>query len=390
MAIKRILAAALVVMEILVACSTNASKEGTVEVVDGLKIVNIYGTWEQMGSQYGHLLSNEICNIWEQKLSNGMNDSAWSIADSLYSQYPQRFKTFIEACAASSGLSLNQMKAVNAMEYIDWILTNCSGIAVWGDMAAGELVYGRTYDAGAFHELAEDIVVTVFHPEDSRYSVATVGFAGEVYCVNGLNSAGLFLELNSGAPSAGFEQNFELTAGPVKLLEMLLDAGTMEDVDMFMNNTRSSASFIIGVADSTEARSYEWCSSGCKRGDVECSDLPEGGQVLVQTNHYVNPEWNYPIPADSESWRSLTRRKNMISWVRENSGDIDSDLLQSFVQTPLEDGGIFVNTTEYMIVAVPSRQVVSVYVPWIQVYEGNSSATRFHPGWHTIDLSKNF
>jgi len=282
------------------------------------------------------------------------------------------------------------MKAVNAMEYIDWVLTNCSGVAVWGDRTSGSLVFGRTYDVGAFHDIGGDIVVTVFHPDDSRYSVATVGFAGEVYCVNGINSAGLFLELNSGAPSAGFEQHFELTAGPVSLLELLLDSGTMEEADMFMDNTRSSASFIIGIADSNEARSYEWCATGCKRGDLVAGDLPDGGQVMVQTNHYVHPDWNYPVPADSECWNSLLRRRNIINWVRENSGDVNFNLMQTFVQLPMEQGGIFKNSTEYMIVADPSRYLISVCVPWIQVTDVDSATTRFCPDWHTIDLSKTF
>jgi len=409
---------------LLVGCEPEKSsrREGRLEVVDSIKVVNVYGSWSDMGSQYGRLLSEELGDIWNVKLSGGMNDEAWAIADSLYSHYPRRFKEFLEACAESSGLGLERMKAVNAMEYIDWVLTNCSGVAVWGARTSPspssltscnqsantltscnqsanaptscnqstlrptaaesptpstELIYGRTYDAGAFHEVGRDIVLTVFHPDDSRYSLATVGFAGEIYCVNGMNSVGMFLELNSGAPSAGFRQNFGITPGPVSLFEMMLEAGTMEEVDMFMNNTPSSASFVIGVADSEEARSYEWCAKGCKRGDSYSDDLPQGGQIMVQTNHYVNPGWDFPAQVDSTSWSSLSRRSNIIRWVTDRSGTIDEAAMREFVETPFENGGIFKESTEYMVVAVPYRRRISLYIPG-------------YIGWHSIGLAGYF
>ena len=121
-------------------------------------------------------------------------------------------------------------------------------MAVWGDYGTGKLVFGRNYDAASYKEIGRDVVVTVFHPNDGA-AAATVGYAGELYCVNGLNDKGLFVEFNNGMPSAGYEIHWELCSSTSSLFNMLFEAGNLDDVDSFFKSTRSSLSATIGVAE---------------------------------------------------------------------------------------------------------------------------------------------
>lgn len=347
--------------------SARAQSDANLQVVDGVKVVSLYGSWHQMGRQYGSLLSPELNHVWSEGIGGRLNDRARAIADSVFIHYPFRFKQFVQGASETSGLSLDQLVAVNAIEYIDWVM-HCSGIALWGSRAAdGALLYGRSYDAGAFHALARDIVVTVFHPSDGSLACATVGYAGELYCVNGVNAAGLFLELNSGAPSMGFAQDYRRLSGTMMLLDLLLNADNLDYVDAFFRTIASSASFIIGVADSSEARSYEWCSQGSHRAPV----LRE---MMVQTNHCVSPEWNLCQPADSASWLSPMRRCNLVRWADGQSAPVGESAMQHILQLPIGEGGVWSAATEYQLVYAPSTFRLSLFVV------GDDR-------WHTLDLS---
>lgn len=358
---------------ILVCCGKKdmlSFEGGTLQRVDSLKVLNVYGSWEQMGRQYGHLVSDHMRHILEVGIEPGAKadsvkaEKAKAIADSLYARYPQRLKSFFKGMEQTSGFTMDELKAINAMEYTDWIL-NCSGLAVWGDYTKdGELLYGRNYDAGNFHKMGQDIIVTIFHPNDGALATALVGYAGEIYCVNGMNENGIFIELNSGAPSTGFSQDFLRSMGTTSLLSMLPDATDMDYVDAFFRCTSSSSGFIIGCADKDGALKYEWCQDGSVKVEGE-------ENYMVMTNHYVSDKWNFPVPVDSASWKSFTRLSHLQKIAQDGKGEFDQSLMQKAFETSLEDGGATVEATEYQLIACPARRSWTIRIPgycdWTEV-----------------------
>jgi len=358
---KRFLIALAALVTLSSCTGTRRGPEGELISVDSLKVVSLQGSWEQMGKQYGKLAGPYLRHLYEVGIASKLNAEnaakATAIADSVFAHYPYKFKKFFESAAMTSGLTLAQLKLCNAIEYADWMM-NCSALCVWdGHTPDGSLIYGRNYDAGAFHDLAQDILVTVFRPDDGSLPCAIVGYAGEIYCVNGINAAGIFIELNSGAPSAGFSQDYDGHMGTTSLLELLLQADTLGYVDAFFHTTRSSSAFIIGCADAFQARSYEWCAQGAR-----LAPATEPG-MMVMTNHYICPEWGFDIPADSVSWQSPTRRANLISLAREHKGSIDRKTMQEIMQLPISEGGALKKSTEYQIVATPEDFTLSIRIP---------------------------
>ena len=146
---------------------------------------------------------------------------------------------------------------------------------------------------------------------------------------------------------------------------MLFEAGNMDDVDSFFRNTQGSLPYTIGVADRNEARSYEWCYDGAKRGDA----VTEEG-LMISTNHYVNGEWPYAVPIDATSWNSISRHNNLSSRAKENKGCIDVEKMKEIMSTSLEDGGPMHDLTRYQIVAVPEDMILHINIPsngkWIE------------------------
>jgi len=353
----------------LYACKGQAEKASKENIGD-ISVVSLYGTWEEMGRQYGELSGeelHEVFNFLKAKSADFEKEAAIvEIAESLVSRYPHRFKMFLEGVSQTSGLTLKQLVLANALEYAEPFF--CSGMSAWGDYSKDKLVYGRNYDAASYRELAKNVIITVFHPSDGSLATAIIGYAGELYAVNALNSEGLFLELNNGMATAGKKILFNRLSSTASLLEAMLDADSLTYLDAFFNTNRSFASFIIGVADSNEARSYEWCAEDTMRGDATC---PDG--LMVMTNHYVNPDWTFPVPSDDESFLSHTRRDNLIRLANENKGSIDSEMMCRLMSKSIEEGGSMNKYTRYQLVYEPETMRLLIRV---------ESA----PSWTEIDM----
>lgn len=363
---------------VLAACrhlpKSSGNPSGRIDVYEGIAVVELSGSWQEMGAQYGRLAKPYLEDVLEflgRKLAvsdetyEGDRSSGYSatpaaeaarqteaeracdIAEKLFSHYPDHLKDFFEAAAESSGISLDRLKLCNAVEYIEGCF--CSAMAVNGEYSSdGGLVFGRNYDAASYADIDKDVLVTVYHPDDGL-AAATIGYAGEIYCVNGLNEKGIFIELNNGMPSAGSDIHWEMRPATSELFELLFKAEDIDDVNNFFETTSSFSSFIIGVSDGHEARLYEWCYDGVKRSDGQ---TPDG--LTVGTNHYVNPEWEFPVPSDAESWDSQTRRANILTLAEEYKGKIDVERMKVIMSTPMEEGGPRHPWTRYQMVVEPA------------------------------------
>lgn len=339
---------------------------------NGIEVVCLYGRWEQMGRQWGALTSGNIGKILdfiETKTSGGKEDFIRK-ADALYSHYPTHLREFLEAAARTSGFSLRQLKNANCVEWGEPTF-NCSGIACWGDYASEGLVYGRNYDAVSYAPIGETLTITVFHPSDGPQAFATLGYAGELYCINGFNESGLFVELNNGMPSTGFDINFDISLNTTELMRLIANARTLEDADEFFKTTESAAGFLIGVANTESARCYEWFADRAHRSDII---TPDG--LMVLTNHFVSREWKFADPAEDSCWKSHARRNNLLEFAEKNKGKIDADALRALMPTRIEEGGPSIEgLSMYHLVIIPERKTLYLDIPgivnWAEINLGN-------------------
>lgn len=352
----------------LVACWTHtparlAEFEGGAQYEDhGLKVVCLYGTWEQMGRQWGALekepLRNVLSFIEGKTKSDACAQSFQRTAERVYSHYPQELKAFMTAATETSGLGLDELIAVNAVEWGEGSF-RCSGMACWGDYTGGPLVYGRNYDAASYRELRREVTLTVYHPDGGGQAFATLGYAGEVYCVNGFNESGLFVELNNGMPSSGSEVNFDISLSTTELMRLIAEARSMDDVDAFLTRTPSAAGFLIGVSDGQTARCYEWRGDDCHRSDML---TPEG--LVVMTNHFNSPEWDLPDPAEENCWQSHARYHNLTAFAQAHKGRMCAELVEEVLRRPIAEGGAKLNDWDmYQFVYLPSEQCFLIHIP---------------------------
>ena len=381
---RRTLSAVLAVMialAILVSCASTGknnadTSKATKFKVGPVSVVDLHGTWYEMGRQFGDLMKDELHDIYDflQTIiaaNQGNSDKTDSIVEQQKSQTPYRICEFMKGAAETSGLTYDQIHMINAVERIGG-LPHCSVAMAWGDYTDGSLVIGRNYDyADYFSQIADDVAVTVYHPADGALATATIGYVGEIYAVNAINEAGIFLELNNGKPSTNIKSpNYRFT-GTTMLFDIMFDADDLNDIDLFFNTTNSSSSSIINVADSQKGVSYEWCPIDVKHGE---SENPEG--LLVSTNYFLNPEWDFPVPSDADSWNAISRRDNLLKLLEAKKGSVDVSVMQDIIATPFEDGGAMLDLTVYQLVVVPET-----FELWIRVIDADDDA------WFSVDLA---
>ena len=381
---RRTLSAVLAVMialAILVSCASTGinnsdTSKATKFKVGPVSVVDLHGTWYEMGRQFGDLMKDELHDIYDflQTIiaaNQGNSDKTDSIVEQQKTQTPYRICEFMKGAAETSGLTYDQIHMINAVERIGG-LPHCSVAMAWGDYTDGSLVIGRNYDyADYFSQIADDVSVTIYHPADGALATATIGYVGEIYAVNAINEAGIFLELNNGKPSANIKSpNYRFT-GTTMLFDIMFDADDLNDIDLFFNTTNSSSSSIINVADSQKGVSYEWCPIDVKHGE---SENPEG--LLVSTNYFLNPEWDFPVPSDADSWNAISRRDNLLKLLEAKKGSVDVSVMQDIIATPFEDGGAMLDLTVYQLVVVPET-----FELWIRVIDAEDDA------WFSVDLA---
>jgi hypothetical protein len=362
---------------------------GTQNFGDGSKtafgkfsVLNLRGTWREMGRQYGALAAESLNGMYEaaieRKLIGEMGRSREALdgaAAAFYSNYPFRMKEILAGVAETSGLDFSKILLLNAVEVLVagdlWNAAHCSGIAVWGEYSAGALVYGRNYDYfGWFRELGEHLTVAVYHPLDGSLATAAIGYAGQIYMTTGINERGIFLELNNGEPSGGALQYDNRVPAIAELFMFLLDSPDLDQLESFFHATRSNFAYLIGAADDQTSRCFEWPVFDVKR---RMSVRRPG--LMVATNHFTEPSWGLPKPDDEKFFRTRTRRQNLLNLAEHFKGSIDVSRMKKILDTRLEDLGATTDMTVYQVIASPGSMTISLKVPamtdWVDIPIGD-------------------
>jgi hypothetical protein len=343
----------------------------------GFTVLDLRGTWNEMGRQYGSLASESLRAMYRRSIESRIicpggigKEAADAAARVFYANYPHRLKEVLAGMSQTSGLDLGSHLLLNAVEVLVaneiWsgggnseFPAHCSGIAVWGEYSSGSLVYGRNYDYfDWFKELGEYLTVTVYHPRDGSLAVATIGYPGCVYLTTGINERGIFIALNNGEPSGGALQYHNRVPAIAELLMFLLDSPDLDQLESFFQTTRSSFAYVIGTADDQTSRCFEWPVFDVKR---RLSVRRPG--LMVATNHFTEPSWGLPRPDDRRFSRTRTRRQNLLNLAEHFKGSIDVPRMKKIMDTRIDDLGATSDRTVYQIIAEPGSMTVSLKIP---------------------------
>jgi len=335
-----------------------------------VSVLELTGNYRQMGRQYGMLLKNELRDLYNVaveaffiKKQGIAREKLDTIAKAVFDPYPRRYKEIIYGMAETSGLGLDKQVLLNAIEWFPKIgnlwYGRCSGIAVWGPYTSGgSLVFGRNNDdAPLYKDFARFMVVSVFKPHDGSLPAAIINYAGAIYNPTGMNSEGLFVEMNAG-PWMGF--SLDRISIFTTLFSFLQDYSSLPELDRAFKSTLTNISAIVNVADRERAYSYESSLYDTRRVD------PEQDGILAATNHFVGPTWNIAQVDDRMGGWTMKRRSNLLSLGENYKGTFSPRVMMKVLDTTIDQGGSTHEGTIYQVIAVPAQLKLWIKVPDLQ------------------------
>ena len=343
-----------------------------------VSVLVLKGNYRQMGRQYGALVKDDLKamdnTIVEVFLNNPdekrrmTGDELNTIAWALFDRYPRRYKEILYGMAETSGLWLNQILLVNALEWFPKInklsYGKCSGIAVWGPYTKGPVIFGRNDDDDPAYLAFARPVVAVFKPNDGSIPAALINYPGVIYNATGMNADGLFMELNAGN-DMGF--SLDRTSIFTTLFLYLQEYHNLVELDRAMRSTLVDMSSIINVADPTRGYSYE-----CSLWDTKRRDQDAEG-IVAAANAYSHPDWNItPLDPKRDPGSNQLRKGNLLKLSAKYKGTITPEvMMKKIMDVDIKDGGATHAGTIFQIVAAPADRKIWVKVPgrvdWTEV-----------------------
>lgn len=164
-----------------------------------------------------------------------------------------------------------------------YMLVGCSSFAAWGGMSAdGGLVVGRNFDFYMGEDFARNKVVTFCRPQ-AGHPFASIGWAGMVGVLSGMNAEGLTVTINAAKGPMPLA-----SATPISILarEILQHAATIDQALAIARSRNTFVSESLLIASARDGR-----AAIIEKTPRETALYEGSGEYLVCTNHYQSEQF---------------------------------------------------------------------------------------------------
>lgn len=262
----------------LTSYQTSAINIGQFEQHDTLTILNLCGSYCEMGKQYGALAHNQLHEIYQKIVPEyfyGMSvRSLLSYVLRLYYQFKidNRERELLQGMVKTSGLSYQQLLSIEMLPMLITLYSgfngdklvdadgagHCSFLSVWGNLSkTGSMLIARNLDLStAVTKLDPYYSLVIYKPSGNDNSVASFGFLGFIPGFTWINDKGLFSEYNDGRRSvSGF--NFSGYVGLNTAFYAMLEAKNSADFIRYINNHPAFVSNFNAIVDVNDSFTIE-------------------------------------------------------------------------------------------------------------------------------------
>lgn len=344
---------------------------------DHFTVLQLEGSWYQMGKQYGSLMKDELRQVLEYADRQGTAET-----DSYLFPYGlpcglRRLDQLFQGMADGSGLTLAQLVRINSVElaYLDASLSEvgesvkgqCSCLGIFGKKTTeGQVFCARNYDwLASFAHL--EPVLTCFKPNDGSQALEIVNYPGCLYLTTAMNESGLFLVLNSGA-YASAETSSDGYHNVWLLWELMQQCRDVDSAVHMLESLKGQGYYVINLADEKKFSIVEWALNSAT------TITPSDEQAFeVSANHFIQPGWqNLPGAAEGGEESSLARREALRRLASEiPDGTCGLPEIQRIFDVPASQGGAKCSCTLFQVIAAPAQGLLQI--------RGHNSET-----WQTV------
>jgi hypothetical protein len=346
--------------------STNPPSEGELHQVGSVVIAVVSGNNEEMGERIGELLGSRMRELYSLKIENYLNrDGSLSFGDLVSranvlwdSVFPGRMNLICGGMAATSGLTLDQIKVLQLIDVILLDFAGCSGIIVWDEYPEdGSLLIGHNTDNESAVPYAHLLCITVLKPEGEENQIAIIGYPGVLSVTAGINNHGLIIAQNE-APMADVFTEHDLSYQ----WRSLLSHGWLRDYDS-VNELReiyTGRAVAIGcnylMADRFLGTCFETATDRVIERQMDANGL------ICETNHFVSGTLlahNSAYFGNSTNFSTYRRHQFLLSKANELKGSLTmTSLMESALTIPESNGGVYNNTVRSFVFRPMDQQLV--------------------------------
>jgi isopenicillin-N N-acyltransferase-like protein len=233
------------------------SGKGSLRIIDGVPVLHVRGTPQEMGEQLGVLVLKPASGL--TKLADGfLNQRGW---DKLYPvilktgglmrpQFPRDHLDELTAAARASGWSEELLVFGNTIPDLRK-LGGCSALIIEPSRsAAGGPLFGRNLDWPPFGPIHEYAFVAVYQPA-GKLAFASVTYPGMLGVGSGMNERGLSLadltvnDANDGSPK------LDVTGTPytLALRRVLEECSTVAEAEKLLRSLKRTTRQNVAICD---------------------------------------------------------------------------------------------------------------------------------------------
>lgn len=296
---------------------------GRLEEQDGLKVLFLRGSPEEMGRQHGQLLGPQVRDLVGKVLygvgvGSSFEKGRWFFQEIEECQariepfIPQAYLREMDALAAATGLDPHEIRLANFFPE----LFHCSGFAVWGDGTAdGRLYHGRVLDYMRGIGLEPNAVLVVHQPQEG-YAWVNVSYAGFVGSVTAMNEHGISIGEMGGRGEGQWDGK------PMAQLvrEVMERAASLEEALRIFRESRRTCEY------------YYVLASGRERRAVGIAATPDTFQVVKGGQYH--PLLPHPVP-DAVILSAGDRYETLVARVMEQYGRLDAETAWRLMDRPV-------------------------------------------------------
>jgi len=344
----------------------------------GIKILNLKGTYLEMGSQYGRQLKADIQQwanyyntTWKAnnpKMYNFITRRAFIEGNTLYMS--PKIKDFLSGEVTTCGLSIRDVYILDECLAFDYMFSGdtskiagaaCTFVGAFGAATGGHTIVGRNLDLQKPLAVRDyNSVITIMHPSNGDHKIATFGFVGfpQGYALMNLDNT-VFTEYNTGnSADAGTNPYLDSRT----MMDLAFDAVTEKSntdaitTATYLKTEKLLSPAFFGVADKNKVyvvqrpipadgiitqNSLGTCINGVT--NIFLDSLIPGVSLTI---------YNASIDVDAPSKKLDTPARGMVRWLNlvryftVHSSALDVNSIKSIISTDIADSGVFIGGYE--------------------------------------------
>ncbi len=231
--------------------------KGRLELHDGVRVLFLSGTPEEMGRQHGALVTKEVHNLVNRILygvgvGSSLAKGRWFFGEIEEAQgrlqkfMDPRYLREMDAMADAAGLDREEVRLANYFPE----LFHCSGFALLGEATEGGRIYhGRVLDYLKGVGLEQNACVTILQP-DKGNAWANVGYCGFIGSVTAMNAKGISI----GEMGGRGEGKWDGKPMAQLIREVMEKASTLDEAVEIMRSSPRTCEYYYVIADAKAKR----------------------------------------------------------------------------------------------------------------------------------------